>query len=232
MSAKYVRICTIIFFNPQYYRSVHNIRIERLWVDVTSGFGSKWKQFFQILEAHDALDTNNDAHIWLLHFLFLASINSDATMWAKTWNNHTLARHGCHHQSPSQMYLHGMLQHGLRGVAVEEEEPEDIDSFGIDWDDLERSNFRTHHDIHNQPTTEEARDHDTNGNSNPFVLTHPTHLSHIFVNDPRCPFTTEEQIQTFSEQVARLPYFSADDMHSRRLLWIDSLHLTSTFFNE
>ena len=210
-------------------RSVHNIRIERLWVDVTSGFGSKWKQFFQILEAHDALDTNNDAHIWLLHFLFLASINSDATMWAKTWNNHMLARRGGRHQSPSQMYLHGMLEHGLRGVAIEQEEPEDIDAFGIDWDDLEQRNLRTHHDLHNQlePATEE----DTNG-SNPFVLAHPSHLSHIFVGDPRCPFTTDEQIQIFSEQVTRLPYFSADDMHSRRLLWIDSLHLTTALFSE
>jgi len=208
-------------------RSVHNIRIERLWVDITSGFGSKWKQFFQILEAHDALDTNNDAHIWLLHFLFLASINSDATMWAETWNNHTLARRGGHHQSPNQMYLHGMLRHGLRGVAIEEEEPEDIDTFGIDWDDLERSNFRTHHDLHNQLNTEES----TGGNSNPFVIAHPTHLSHIFVDDPRCPFT-DEQVQIFSEQVARLPYFSADDMHSRRLLWIDSLRLATVLFSE
>jgi hypothetical protein len=148
-------------------------------------------------------------------------------MWAKTWNNHTLARRGSYHQSPSQMYLHGMLQHGLRGVAIEEEGPEDIDTFGIDWDDLERSNVRTHHDIHNQPTTEG----DTNSNSNPFVLAHPTRLSHIFVGDPRCPFT-DEQIHIFSEQVARLPSFPALDMHSRRLLWIDSLHLTTALFIE
>jgi len=147
-------------------------------------------------------------------------------MWAKTWNNHTLARRGGHHQSPNQMYLHGMLQHGLRGVAIEEEELEDIEAFGIDWDDLEHNNLRTHHDLHNQL---EPTPNTTNDNSNPFVLGHPVHLSHIFVSDPRCPFT-EEQVQIFSEQLAHLPHFSADDMHSRRLLWIDSLHLATAFF--
>ncbi|KAG2063868.1 hypothetical protein BDR04DRAFT_1036922 [Suillus decipiens] len=49
-----VRVC------PNYiYRSVHNIRIERLWVDVTNGIGQKWKEFFQTLEAYDNLNVNN-----------------------------------------------------------------------------------------------------------------------------------------------------------------------------
>ncbi len=47
---------------------------------------------FEILEAHDGLDINSDAHIWLLHHLFLSAINTDATVWTETWNNHTLAR--------------------------------------------------------------------------------------------------------------------------------------------
>ncbi|KAI0371588.1 hypothetical protein BV20DRAFT_1051599 [Pilatotrama ljubarskyi] len=59
-------------------RSVHNIRIERLWVDVTSGFGSKWKEFFHQLEAQHGLNVDNDAHVWLLHHLFLEAINRDA----------------------------------------------------------------------------------------------------------------------------------------------------------
>ncbi|KAI0687882.1 hypothetical protein C8T65DRAFT_712118 [Cerioporus squamosus] len=33
-------------------RSVHNTRIERLWYDVTSGFGQKWNNFFYDLEMH------------------------------------------------------------------------------------------------------------------------------------------------------------------------------------
>ena len=57
------------------FRSVHNIRIERLWVDVTQGVGHKWYIFFEDLERSGLLDINNDAHIWLLHFMFLEPIN-------------------------------------------------------------------------------------------------------------------------------------------------------------
>lgn len=32
------------------YRSVHNVRIERLWVDVTGQVGAKWSAFFSMLE--------------------------------------------------------------------------------------------------------------------------------------------------------------------------------------
>ena len=71
-------MCTGLELTFLFYRSVHNIRIERLWQDVTRGFGRKWKEFFQQLEVEWGLDPNNDAHIWLLHYLFLEAINEDA----------------------------------------------------------------------------------------------------------------------------------------------------------
>ncbi|KAJ7488564.1 hypothetical protein B0H11DRAFT_2406659, partial [Mycena galericulata] len=37
-------------------RSVHNTRIERLWYDVTHGFGKKWKVFFLDLETNHGLN--------------------------------------------------------------------------------------------------------------------------------------------------------------------------------
>ena len=57
------------------HRSVHNSRIERIWYDVTEGFGGKWKDFFTDLEANEGLDVDNQAHIWLLHHLYLDDIN-------------------------------------------------------------------------------------------------------------------------------------------------------------
>ncbi|THH19575.1 hypothetical protein EW146_g1603 [Bondarzewia mesenterica] len=59
-------------------QSVHNTRIEHLWYDVTQGFGQKWKNFFLELEHHYGLDLDRSAHIWLLHHLFLATVNEDA----------------------------------------------------------------------------------------------------------------------------------------------------------
>ena len=39
-------------------RSVHNSRIERIWYDITEGFGGKWKDMFTDLEANYGLDVN------------------------------------------------------------------------------------------------------------------------------------------------------------------------------
>ena len=71
-------------------RSVHNIWIEPLWVDWTSGVGAKWKTFFQGLEIHHGLDSENPAHIWLLHHLFLHIINHEAMEWVNSWNSHVV----------------------------------------------------------------------------------------------------------------------------------------------
>ncbi|KAG2045915.1 hypothetical protein BDR06DRAFT_1015191 [Suillus hirtellus] len=57
-------------------RSVHNVRIERLWCDLTSGFGLEG--LFQCLEAHKGLDPDLESHMWLLHHLFLDAIDEDA----------------------------------------------------------------------------------------------------------------------------------------------------------
>ncbi|CAA7270905.1 unnamed protein product [Cyclocybe aegerita] len=62
--------------------SVHNVQIEQLWRNLTAGFGAKWKLFFQQLEVHDHLDPDLDLHIWLLHFLFLDTIDQDTIDWA------------------------------------------------------------------------------------------------------------------------------------------------------
>ncbi|KAJ6531693.1 hypothetical protein B0H10DRAFT_1861097 [Mycena sp. CBHHK59/15] len=119
-------------------RSVHNTRIERLWYDVTHGFGHKWKKFFIELEVHEGLNPRLTAHIWLLHHLFLDSINHDAQEWASAWNSHNLQIRGEHTRSPRDMFLFSMLQDGPRGLerVVEpvDEVVEEISTYGIDWD--------------------------------------------------------------------------------------------------
>lgn len=61
---------------------------------------------------------DRDAHIWLLHHLFLPAINSDAEQWADAWNNHTLSFRGERQRSPADMYLFGMIQNGPRGLHI------------------------------------------------------------------------------------------------------------------
>lgn len=140
---------------------MHNIRIERLWLDVTNGFGAKWKELFRQLEALYGLNTDHDAHIWLLHHLFLEAINCDAEQWAASWNHHVVSRRGDRHMTPAQMYIQGIARHGQRGVLpptgpilepeidVNRSSDEDYADYGIDWTEMDQSRIRAHHDTYN-----------------------------------------------------------------------------------
>ncbi|KAI0040931.1 hypothetical protein FA95DRAFT_1502103 [Auriscalpium vulgare] len=198
-------------------RSVHNIRIERLWVDVTAGFGKKWKEFFRGLEAYDNLNLELDPHIWLIHHLFLPAINEDAETWANTWNAHILSRRGQTHEAPRDMYTHGTVIHGQRAIFLQPE-PEgtddDLAEFGIDWNDIENRQVMNHHNAENNVQA----DGDPN---NPFVSNQPDQLSHVEVSDARCPFNTN-QLQIFNTYLHTLPYINFKDMASRRLVWISA----------
>ncbi|KAK7061176.1 hypothetical protein R3P38DRAFT_2493838, partial [Favolaschia claudopus] len=57
--------------------STHNTRIERMWVEVGTQFARQWRAFFTRLKDLHQLDRHNPGHLWLLHKLFLQSINDD-----------------------------------------------------------------------------------------------------------------------------------------------------------
>ncbi|KZT59370.1 hypothetical protein CALCODRAFT_431113 [Calocera cornea HHB12733] len=97
-------------------RSIHNIRIERLWVDVTQGFGGKWKEFFGLLEVYCGLDAADEGHLWLLHFVFLEKIRRDAELWRTIWNQHRMRLPEGGRSSPAQMWFFGQVKHGSRGI--------------------------------------------------------------------------------------------------------------------
>ncbi|KAJ2981471.1 hypothetical protein NUW54_g10871 [Trametes sanguinea] len=203
-------------------RSVHNIRIERLWVDVTAGCGSKWKRLFQDLESRHGLNVDNDAHLWLLHRLYLHRLNRDIELWAATWNQHIVSRRGDRHASPMQMYVQGIAMHGQRSVLPGADPPLEPDlsseqalmEYGIDWAEMEHTRIREHHDTNNP--------HDGN-NQNPFLSNHPEHLSHVEVHDTRCPFTPE-QVSLLDAQLSQLPCFHQYTMQAYTELWISALH--------
>ncbi|KIJ99462.1 hypothetical protein K443DRAFT_133066 [Laccaria amethystina LaAM-08-1] len=106
-------------------RSVHNVRIERLWRDVMLGFGQKWKDFFQNLEVHDQLNHNLNSHIWLLHHL------------------------------PKDMFVFRMMENGMQGLGHHEVDnihlpQEQIQEYGIDWAAHDEPAIQHHHDAHNR----------------------------------------------------------------------------------
>jgi hypothetical protein len=74
--------------------SVFNTRIERLWVEVGRRFVRQWRAFFTRLEQCHLLEKNNPYHRWLLHHLFLDSINEDCQAFCNDWNNHPISGRG------------------------------------------------------------------------------------------------------------------------------------------
>ncbi|KAJ7035753.1 hypothetical protein C8F04DRAFT_1210195 [Mycena alexandri] len=125
-------------FHP--LKSVHNVRIECLWVDITAQLGATWLEWFTLLELRHGLDINNITHIWLLHFLFLATINSQLAFFAQSWNQHRIQISHGPNRSPSDMFVFDMLVNGVRGnqlPAEEEMDEEELEVYGIDWAGLQ-----------------------------------------------------------------------------------------------
>lgn len=96
-------------------RSVHNTRIERLWVDVKVQLISKWVDFFIELELRHGLNADNASHIWLLQYLFLREINEELERFQQSWNNHPLQQKGQRVQTPLDMFEWDMHVCGIRG---------------------------------------------------------------------------------------------------------------------
>lgn len=120
------------------YRSVHNVRIERLWVDVTAQIGATWADRFTTLELRHGLDINNIHHIWLLHALFLPTINAELSFFADSWNQHQIQIRNGPNRSPADMFGFDMYVHGVRGTQLPDDNltEEELEVFGVDWESL------------------------------------------------------------------------------------------------
>lgn len=131
-------------------RSVHNVRIERLWVDVTAQIGSLWHDQFTNLELHHGLNVHNRHHLWLLQYLFLDAINDQLQEFMQAWNNHRIQiRHGPN-RSPIDMFGFDMLVHGHRGDELVLSHAE-LEVFGVDWEALRDARLRETHRNNNHP---------------------------------------------------------------------------------
>ena len=89
-------------------RSVHNQRIERLWRDVKRGVLLLFKNLFNEMHEHGILQDDNDAHMWLLHFVFVPIIQSKLDLFMEQYNRHTLRTE--HNKTPMQLYVSGQLK--------------------------------------------------------------------------------------------------------------------------
>ena len=206
---------------PSIYRSVHKSRIERIWYDVTEGFGGKWKNLFTDLEANKGLDVDNLAHIWLLQHLFLEQINRDALSWAEAWNNHKLQIRDGHQQTLQEMFFFSMVEDGPQGLngphqnrqgGQDSLEGGELSLYGVDWEDMENGRLMAHHRHYNPAPLD-----------NPFG-TAPPSLSEVECTSLNCPLS--------AEGVRQLDYYLSQvmDINSRcvlvwRAVWAQALNI-------
>ncbi|KAJ7247565.1 hypothetical protein C8J57DRAFT_1080766 [Mycena rebaudengoi] len=199
-------------------RSVHNTRIERLWYDLTHGFGQKWKNFFHDLEVHDHLNPRSPSDIWLLHYLFLDSINQDAQEWTTAWNSHQLQIKGERQRSPRDIFLFSMLQDGPRGIQhvldAASDNVEDVASYGVDWEVADEPDLMRHLLDENPQDWE---------NENPFYAG-PTELSDVPCEPPNCPFTPA-QVAWLDATLRERVDMTSRSMEIRRLVWREAFQL-------
>ncbi|KAJ7453317.1 hypothetical protein B0H11DRAFT_1741447 [Mycena galericulata] len=117
-------------------RSVHNVRIERLWADVTAQIGATWADIFILLEVRHGLNINNASHIWLLHYLFLKQINDQLRFFMEAWNQHQIRIRDGPSRSPADMFGFDMLVRGVRGTDPNPMSEAEMEVYGVDWEAL------------------------------------------------------------------------------------------------
>ncbi|KAF7366284.1 hypothetical protein MSAN_00884600 [Mycena sanguinolenta] len=200
--------------------SVHNIHIERLWVDWTNGVGRKWVNFFYELEVTSGLLVDRPEHLWLLHHLFLDAINQDAREWAEAWNSHKITMQNERKQSPREMFTFGLLEQGPRGLDRfmhdEEDVVGDLATFGVDWEAQVDPAVLSHHTANNTAAAAGAGE-------NPFADDAlPVHMSEVTVEPPNCPFSLE-QCAHLDAELALVINTASRDMAVRKQVWKEAL---------
>ena len=90
-------------------RSVHNIRIERLWRDVFTQCLSLYYHLFYYMEDNGILNPDDVIHLYALHYIYLVRINNSLASFIEAWNGHPLRT--ANNLSPSQLWIRGMLNH-------------------------------------------------------------------------------------------------------------------------
>ena len=115
-------------------RSVHNQRIERLWLDVRRLVVSYYKNIFNFLEDNDLLDPLCEMNMFGLHFVYVPRINRSLSELTNSWNNHPMS--SVRNRSPRQLWHSGLAAcYNSDFTAVESVlNGSDWEGFGVDDD--------------------------------------------------------------------------------------------------
>lgn len=110
-------------------KSIHNQRIERLWVDVRKCVLNYYRELFYWMEDIRILEISNLHHLYALHIVFLPHINYFLDTFSKAYNCHPLSSEAG--SSPNQLWGRGII---LSNSAFQQEIMDNIEYYGLDPD--------------------------------------------------------------------------------------------------
>lgn len=198
---------------------MHNVRIERLWVDVTVQVGAFWAEIFIQLELTHGLDINNVYHIWLLHHLFLSIINEQLAFFADSWNQHRIQIRDGPNRSPADLFGFDMMVHGIRGHQLPPDDlsEEELEVDGVDWEGL-----------YDERLLQSQRGNNLVGEGSSSWVGRtgpPEHLNEVPVHPPTGLFTQDE-LQVLDD--ALQPWWGSPDETDIVTLWTQALGIVQT----
>lgn len=88
-------------------RSVHNQRIERLWLDLWNGVTNTFYDFFMTMERDRILDPNSEEQMFALHYIYMPRLQQAISKFVLQWNNHKLRTENA---TPLQMFVQRSLE--------------------------------------------------------------------------------------------------------------------------
>ena len=71
-------------------------------------------RLFYYMEEQRILDSENEIHIYALHYIYIPRINNALSAFMTGWNNHSIRTE--HGQSPLQLFVAGALRLRMSGV--------------------------------------------------------------------------------------------------------------------
>jgi hypothetical protein len=186
-------------------------------VEVGRTILTKWKPFFESLEQFHGLRVDSAAHLWLIHHLFLDDLNDDIQEWAENWNAHVMHLKGQKNRAPRDMFLI-RLQNCLAnlGVRRQEDNIDDMEGFGIDWEDLDDSEL--------------IRELQERG-ENPFDDYAPDHMNVVPCEAPGCPLTGL-QVQGLDRMLQEVFDRDMPEAEVRIEIWTRALMWCRDLFNQ
>ncbi|KAK4699088.1 hypothetical protein P7C70_g7178, partial [Phenoliferia sp. Uapishka_3] len=115
-------------------RSIHNVRIERLWRDVRKDVTEEYRRIFALLEEWGLLHPDDRLHRAILFLVFQPRIQNDLDTMAEAWNTHKVRTEES--QTPEGMWELGRLVGQRQGWWEDPGDVEKVDEgYGVDGEE-------------------------------------------------------------------------------------------------